>query len=1219
MQLLKELITINKNFQTAVNLRLDREDADKFMGYIPTASSVALLKQFLRNVLERRGKSAAILTGPYGKGKSHLLLVLLALLEKQFPHIRKRALEKVGEIDQDCAKAAEKAIEKGPFLTVLVSENGTSINTAFLLALKESLKRKGLEELMPDSYFGEAEKCIGRWEKDFPETYRQLGRLLREYAQYAGREAGNPVKIMQRELSAYSEDAMKLFQTLYPQLTAGTSFSPLINMEAPLLYQEVNRRLCRDYGYQGIYVVFDEFSKYLEGHSGAGFGADMKVLQDMCELANASQEEAFFITFVAHKSLREYNSRIPKELQNQFRGIEGRIQEYLFVASARNNFDLIGSVLQKTEKFKKEFRGFFRQQHVEEFNRKAYELPAFRTQFSWDEYEKTVVEGCFPLTPMAALLLLNLSEKAAQNERTLFTFLAGDEPGSLYRLVYGRKESSAQFFDATAIYDYFTPVLRGMTDFPDIHNEWLKADYALKQVEHETDRRLIKAAAILCIAGNRQEMPANCRNIALAAGTSEKQAEEHILVLVNRDLLIWRSKLGCYAFKNNVGVNLEEELQAVIHKQPARLDIPTQLAAVSEMEYMLPKSYNQTYSITRYFQYVYMTPEVLAQTWDTAYLFEEKFSDGKLIALISEKEIDLTEVLERSRAWNDSRVLILLPNRTFGQENAVRRLLAALELLEDKIFLEDNKVLVQELKLCVEDMIFEINAALEEDFLPRNQVCRVIWKGAVKHFATEMQLNAFLSEICGAYYNFSPKVNHELLNIRNVTGQYLKARNHVVEKLLLENSMEEYEKGTGPEAMVYRTAFVRTGLRSGRFPADAGTLRLLEEIHRFILSCTDRKLCFDLLYERLQGKEFGVRKGVMPLFLASELAAVAGTPVLYLQTKEVGSNAEILNNINERPEQYFLYLEGQDGEKEAYLEALEIFFGIVRSNGGKQERMRRLALEMQRKYRALPKVVSNWKQFDETHWKRVIGDFQEGQEEGWQAQDAGKLYEVSEKLIGILRKMDVNPRELLFDKIPYFLGRSKSDEMCARAVKIIFTCWMQRLQNIKAVLAEECLGLWGGGQGESLAAYLKDWYRKRRDSTKNMVLGSGANSLRACLESIEAYNDQEVAADLAFALSDVHIEDWTEETREVFLKTLTEAKAEIENCARADVKIQNSKKVVFTDREGRLIERYFRPEDSGIGNFLKNAINEALEEFGDSMEPAQKAAVLMEALEELLK
>ena len=79
------------------------------------------------------------------------------------------------------------------------------------------------------------------------------------------------------------------------------------------------------FGMSFIYIIFDEFSKYIEGHTVEGFADDMKVLQDMCELCNASKDEQLHLTCVAHKSIKTYGSALPAEILN-FQG-RGRTPE----------------------------------------------------------------------------------------------------------------------------------------------------------------------------------------------------------------------------------------------------------------------------------------------------------------------------------------------------------------------------------------------------------------------------------------------------------------------------------------------------------------------------------------------------------------------------------------------------------------------------------------------------------------------------------------------------------------------------------------------------------------------------------------------------------------------------------------------------------------------------------------------------------------------------
>ena len=80
MKRLKDFVEIDKRFQNSINLQLDLQDDTKLESYIPTKSSLLILQKYLKSVMGQEKEKATILIGPYGKGKSHLLLVLITLL-----------------------------------------------------------------------------------------------------------------------------------------------------------------------------------------------------------------------------------------------------------------------------------------------------------------------------------------------------------------------------------------------------------------------------------------------------------------------------------------------------------------------------------------------------------------------------------------------------------------------------------------------------------------------------------------------------------------------------------------------------------------------------------------------------------------------------------------------------------------------------------------------------------------------------------------------------------------------------------------------------------------------------------------------------------------------------------------------------------------------------------------------------------------------------------
>jgi len=59
------------------------------------------------------------------------------------------------------------------------------------------------------------------------------------------------------------------------------------------------------------------------------------------------------------------------------------------------------------------------------------DIPFFHSDFEFNDFFNVVVRGCYPMNPVSAYMLLNISEKVAQNERTLFTFISKSEPNSM--------------------------------------------------------------------------------------------------------------------------------------------------------------------------------------------------------------------------------------------------------------------------------------------------------------------------------------------------------------------------------------------------------------------------------------------------------------------------------------------------------------------------------------------------------------------------------------------------------------------------------------------------------------------------------------------------------------------------------------------------------------------------------------------------------------------
>lgn len=280
-------------------------------------------------------------------------------------------------------------------------------------------------------------------------------------------------------------------------------------------------------------------------------------------------------------------------------------------------------------------------------------------------------------------------------------------------------------------------------------------------------------------------------------------------------------------------------------------------------------------------------------------------------------------------------------------------------------------------------MIFEINVELEKSYLPENNRCKYFntLNGVTELcFENQISFNRFLSEICLSYYEHAPKINNELINRKSVSAQIKKARNLIIDAILNEEELNRFEKGTSSEATIFRATLMHTGILKGDSSEEEGCRRIIEEIDAFVGQCAGKKVSFQVLYNKLLGKDFGTRKGVIPIFIAKEIINLQDTPIIYLQNKEVEISSSILNNINEKPQDYYLFIEKESIEKEKYLKVLEELFlseELRKKQKSKMQRLNNIVESMQRWYRSLDQYTLTFtkqlfEENDRAIWKKML-------------------------------------------------------------------------------------------------------------------------------------------------------------------------------------------------------------------------------------------------------
>mgnify|MGYP001779016272 CR=1 FL=1 len=94
---MSKMISVASGFQYSVNIGYDLNNDDKLKNFIPTRSALELLEDILLSTRNNSTDRARVLIGAYGKGKSHIVLTIMAMLMKRDLSLFEKTLPKIND------------------------------------------------------------------------------------------------------------------------------------------------------------------------------------------------------------------------------------------------------------------------------------------------------------------------------------------------------------------------------------------------------------------------------------------------------------------------------------------------------------------------------------------------------------------------------------------------------------------------------------------------------------------------------------------------------------------------------------------------------------------------------------------------------------------------------------------------------------------------------------------------------------------------------------------------------------------------------------------------------------------------------------------------------------------------------------------------------------------------------------------------------------------
>ena len=1200
---MRNMISVASGFQYSVNIGYDLGSDDKLKNFIPTKSAIKLLESILLSVNPASTDRARVLIGAYGKGKSHIVMTILSILMKRDLALFEKLLPKVQEYPKLYQLVKNYYESEDKILPVVINGSNTSLTQAFLLSLQRTLSEYDLLAAMPETNYRAAIQVINRWKDSFPETYLRFQSEIDE-----------PIEIFIDRLENFDVLAYERFERIYPSLTAGSVFNPFLGFDVVDLYESVAKSL-KERGYSGIYVVYDEFSKFLEANIVDASVSDTKMLQDFAEKCCRSGSLQLHLMLISHKEISNYIDKLPKEKTDGWRGVSERFTHIHMNNNFSQTYEIISSVIQHKEPL----WGEFCIAHTCDFNSLFARYQSHQMFIDAKDEIDTAIKGCFPLHPVSTFILPRLSERVAQNERTLFTFLSAEGTATLSAFL-DYYQNDFRLVTPDLIYDYFEPLFKKEVYSGGIHNTFILTSTILNQLPEKTlGSKIIKTISLIYILEQFERLnPTKEQIIGIYSGSYDvSEIEQAISELIDKEYVVYIKRSNDYLrLKQTSGVDIQQKIHDLMETRLGRIAAKDILNASNFDNYMYPSRYNEEHEMTRYFSFQFISgTEVTADVnWDVK--SESINADGIIYGIVPKDEEQLKKLtgIIKNTSSGFTRYMFVIPKRFKDVEAVIREYDAVVQLRDKAV---DDPVLFDEYEVVFEDLQEIIKDFISSYTHPESYRSVYIHDGETLSIHRKSGLTEVMSQICDSTYYLTPVISNESVNKNDITSIAQNSRNKIISALL----RSELEPnlgltGSGQDVSIMRSTLLRTGIWNEESgipqinlqPADPAMRNLLGTIEDFILEARQNgRANFAVLYERLTAPNFhiGLRYGLIPIYIAVVMHNYRQQTVINDRYGPIQTSADVLVQINSEPEKFALeYLEWNPEKEEYILRLAEAFSSFVVDAEKAGNSYDYVSNAMHRWYMSLPK-------YSKESTRRPTGD---------------RLIRRQLEMMKLLRQ-NTSSSELLFKKLPEAFDYH--EEFADAATDIIEAkgVFDGLLGELKRVLINYTKDAFipiidkESGRKISLMDAVKEWCDQLDPKSFEQLFLDGTDRFLQHLRG--ATNDEDLfITRLAKLATGLRLEDWDANTSKTYFDALARymktAKEFHSSVISETINDTSSYQIIFADEEGTSITRRFdRVEISARGKLLFNQITAALEAMGHAISEQEKRQVLMEVLKKL--
>lgn len=716
------LVAMSPRFARSVALARDAWRSDALDGYILTPTGRDVLRRLAGALRRESPVRAWSITGPYGSGKSAFaLLAAQALAGPQW--VRNRARAFLAEHDD--------ALHASLFgAGSLLARRGSRLCPVLVTG-----SRQPLEKALAASLVSSLRSLAGRGRP--PQFIEQL-----EHIAHTTAASGAAIVGLFEEANAY----LKKF---------GSDAA-------------------------GMLLIVDELGKFLEyGATNPELG-DVFVLQELSEAATRSERPFLFVT-ILHQAVDRYAEHMSAGRRAEWGKVQGRFEDVAFEERTEQLLRLLAQAIRhdgdegSLKALRKQARALA--QAAIALKLKAGAMPASELQ--------ECLAATYPLHPLTAIILGPLFRQLAQNERSLFAFLASSEPFGFQEFLREQPQKDGPY-RLDRLYDYVMTSL-GPSLFAQHRGKlWAEVQSALDRLHEATHTEVLAAKTIglLQALGTAAGIPASASVLqtALSDVAAPEDIDAAVQSLSQRSVVVFRRHTGSYALWEGSDVDLDARLDAARQSVERDQNLAAFLSREAPASALIARRHYFQTGTLRYFEACYADrADLQADLFKGVLSSDPKDADGRVVYCLPRDATDREVMQAALVTQSDTPVVVSLPEDVFDLREHCHELTCLRWVAQHTPELEGDRTARRELQARLAIAEQNLQAHMDWVFSPANAASAWHYRGKRVRLSSRRQLNDLLSKGCDDVYALTPHWRNELVGRRTLSSSGASARRNMID------------------------------------------------------------------------------------------------------------------------------------------------------------------------------------------------------------------------------------------------------------------------------------------------------------------------------------------------------------------------------------------------------------------------------------------------------